>query len=111
MRASICAVVAAIGLAAHPAFAQANRTAILGCEGKWAIHPSQIAIANDVFAPTPEEVRAANEAVGAYRSAESEGVGAIGRDGKLVDAAHMRHAANILDKAALISGSERQELR
>lgn len=82
----------------------AIHASLLGFDGKWAIHPTQIEIANDVFAPTPEEVTKAREAVEAYRAAESEGVGAIGRDGKLVDAAHMRHAANILDKAALISG-------
>jgi citrate lyase subunit beta/citryl-CoA lyase len=89
----------------------AVHASLLGFDGKWAIHPSQIDIANEVFAPTPEEVKKARESVEAYRSAEAEGVGAIGRDGKLVDAAHMRHAANVLDKEALISGSERQELR
>ena len=43
-------------------------------------------------------------AIDAYRSAESGGVGAIGRDGKLVDAAHMRHAATTLRKAGLPAG-------
>ena len=82
----------------------ATHASLLGFDGKWAVHPGQIAIANEVFAPSPEEVAAAREAVETYRRAEAGGVGAIGRDGKLVDAAHMRHAANILEKAARSEG-------
>jgi citrate lyase subunit beta/citryl-CoA lyase len=77
----------------------------LGFDGKWAIHPSQVPIANEVFSPTPEEVAEAEAAMAAYREAEAGGVGAIGRDGRLVDAAHMRLAANTLYKAALAEGS------
>jgi citrate lyase subunit beta / citryl-CoA lyase len=84
----------------------ATQGSLLGFDGKWAIHPSQIAIANEVFSPTREEVRSAREAIEAYRKAESEGVGAIGRDGKLVDAAHMRLAENILRKASLAGPSQ-----
>ena len=79
----------------------ARRCAALGFEGKWAIHPSQIAIANEVFAPTDQEVEEARESMAVYRRSEADGVGAIGRDGKLVDAAHMRLAENTLRKAAL----------
>ena len=79
----------------------------LGYDGKWAIHPAQVPIANEVFSPTPDEVRDAREAMAAYREAEAGGVGAIGRDGKLVDAAHMRLAANTLHKAALADGPGR----
>jgi citrate lyase subunit beta/citryl-CoA lyase len=79
----------------------AVHASLLGFDGKWAIHPDQIAIANQVFSPTQAEVREAQAAVEAYRDAESRGVGAIGRDGKLVDAAHMRLAANVLHKASL----------
>ena len=82
----------------------ATHASLLGFDGKWAIHPDQIAIANQVFAPTSDEVEAAQAAIDAYRAAEADGVGAIGRDGKLVDAAHMRHAANTLRKAALAEG-------
>ena len=71
----------------------------MGFDGKWAIHPSQVPIANDVFSPTADEVAEARQAVATYREAEAGGVGAIGRDGKLVDAAHMRLAANTLHKA------------
>jgi len=76
----------------------------LGFDGKWAIHPGQVPIANEVFSPTPEEVAEATEAVRVYREAEAGGIGAIGRDGRLVDAAHMRLAANTLHKASLDGG-------
>lgn len=78
----------------------ATQASLLGFDGKWAIHPDQIAIAHEVFAPTDEEIAAATESMAGYRQAEADGVGAIGRDGKLVDAAHMRLAANVLHKAA-----------
>ena len=74
---------------------------LLGFDGKWAIHPDQIVIANEVFAPTAEEVAEAREAMEVYGRSEAEGIGAIGRDGKLVDAAHMRLAENVLYKASL----------
>ncbi len=79
--------------------ASALQASALGYDGKWAIHPTQVPIANEVFSPTPAEVAEAREALATYREAEAGGVGAIGRDGKLVDAAHMRLAANTLRKA------------
>ena len=79
----------------------ATQASLLGFDGKWAIHPSQIPIAHEVFSPTEEEIADAKASIEAYRQAEAEGVGAIGRDGKLVDAAHMRLAENILYKASL----------
>jgi citrate lyase subunit beta/citryl-CoA lyase len=86
----------------------AVHASLLGFDGKWAIHPDQIAIAHEVFAPTEEEILEARQSVQAYRSAEAEGVGAIGRDGKLVDAAHMRLAANVLYKASLAGKGDSQ---
>jgi citrate lyase subunit beta/citryl-CoA lyase len=80
----------------------AEQASLLGFDGKWAIHPGQIAIANAVFAPTEAEIAEAEESIAVYRSSEAEGVGAIGREGKLVDAAHMRLAANVLYKASLV---------
>ena len=79
----------------------ATHGSLLGFDGKWAIHPDQVPIANEVFSPTPEEVEAARRSMEEYRAAEAKGVGAIGSDGRLVDAAHMRLAANILHKAKL----------
>ncbi len=81
----------------------AEHASLLGYDGKWAIHPGQVPIANAVFAPTEAEIREAEESIETYRAAEAEGVGAIGRDGRLVDAAHMRLAANVLHKAALVA--------
>jgi citrate lyase subunit beta/citryl-CoA lyase len=79
----------------------ALRASALGYDGKWAIHPGQVPIANEVFSPTAQEVEDARRSRASYREAEAGGVGAIGRDGKLVDAAHMRLAANTLYKASL----------
>jgi citrate lyase subunit beta / citryl-CoA lyase len=78
----------------------ASYASALGFDGKWAIHPSQVPIANEVFSPTKDEIEDARQAIDAYREAEAGGVGAIGRGGKLVDAAHMRLAANTLHKAS-----------
>jgi citrate lyase subunit beta/citryl-CoA lyase len=79
----------------------ARHASLLGYDGKWAIHPGQVPLANAVFAPTAAEIADAEESVEIYRKSEAEGIGAIGREGKLVDAAHMRLAANVLHKAAL----------
>src|SRR5262245_57195911 len=79
----------------------ATHASLLGFDGKWAIHPSQIAIANEVFAPTEAQIAEARDSIEVYRASERDGVGAIGRDGRLVDAAHMRLAANTLHRAAL----------
>jgi citrate lyase subunit beta/citryl-CoA lyase len=62
-----------------------------------------------VFSPTTEEVEDARRSLESYREAEAGGVGAIGRDGKLVDAAHMRLAANTLHKASLAETSSEPE--
>jgi citrate lyase subunit beta/citryl-CoA lyase len=77
----------------------ATHARLLGFDGKWAIHPSQVAIAGEVFSSTPEEVAKAQATVAAYRAAEASGVGAISLDGGLIDAAHMRHASNVLQRA------------
>jgi citrate lyase subunit beta/citryl-CoA lyase len=77
----------------------AKHAALLGFDGKWAIHPAQVPIANEVFTPTADELAQARALIADYRRAESDGVGAVGRDGKLVDAALMRHAVNVLRRA------------
>jgi citrate lyase subunit beta / citryl-CoA lyase len=80
----------------------AEHASLLGYDGKWAIHPGQIPLANQVFAPTEAEIADAEESMAVYRRSEAEGIGAIGREGKLVDAAHMRLAENVLYKASLV---------
>ena len=79
-----------------------DRAAAMGYVGKWAIHPSQVELANTAFAPTPEEIRHARRVVAAYREAEAAGRGATGLDGMLVDAAHLRHAATVARTAELL---------
>jgi citrate lyase subunit beta/citryl-CoA lyase len=80
----------------------AQNAGAMGYVGKWAIHPSQVEIANEVFAPTEDEIEHARTVVAAYREAEAAGRGASGLDGMLVDAAHLRHADNITRKAELL---------
>jgi citrate lyase subunit beta/citryl-CoA lyase len=82
----------------------AVHASLLGFDGKWAIHPDQVPIANEVFAPTAAEIEDAQRAVSEYRAAEEGGIGAIGHDGMLVDAAHIRLAENVLHKASLSGG-------
>ncbi len=76
--------------------AGARRAAALGYEGKWAIHPSQIELANDVFSPTAAEVGKAERIVAALKEAEAQGKGAASLDGKMIDAASERMARNVL---------------
>jgi citrate lyase subunit beta/citryl-CoA lyase len=81
---------------------EAAWAATLGCVGKWAIHPSQIDLANEVFAPTAEEVEQARRAVEAVREAETAGSGAASLGGMMIDAATARIFQVTLDRAALI---------
>jgi citrate lyase subunit beta/citryl-CoA lyase len=71
----------------------------LGFDGKWCIHPDQIEIVNDVFAPSEAEIAHARRVVDAYEAAMNEGRGAITLDGKMVDAASIRMAERTLASA------------
>jgi citrate lyase subunit beta/citryl-CoA lyase len=75
--------------------------ATLGAVGKWAIHPSQIDIANDVFAPTAKEVDLARRMCDAYAIAEKAGDGAAGAGGVLIDAATVRIHEAVIERARL----------
>ncbi|QXX75570.1 CoA ester lyase [Methylovirgula sp. HY1] len=79
--------------------AAAKRAAVLGYEGKWAIHPSQVDLANQVFTPSEAEVTKARRVVEAMQQAAKEGKGAVSLDGKLIDIASIRMAEALLDKA------------
>ncbi len=81
---------------------EATRGRILGCVGKWAIHPAQIEIANEVFTPDPAEVESARKLCDAYAKAEAEGLGAVNVDGVMADAATVRIVQNLIRKAELI---------
>lgn len=79
--------------------AAARRGAALGIEGKWAIHPSQIALANEVFTPPPAEVERARRILAALDEAARAGRGAAQLDGKMIDAASARMAQNVVGMA------------
>jgi citrate lyase subunit beta/citryl-CoA lyase len=81
---------------------ECTRSSVLGFVGKWAIHPSQIEIANEVFSPTPEAVEHARTLSAAYAEAEAKGLGAVAVDGDMVDAASVRILRNTIRKAELI---------
>lgn len=76
--------------------AAAQQAAALGFEGKWAIHPRQVPLANRVFSPSPEEVAEARALLEALEAAEAEGRGAALHRGKMIDAASARLAENML---------------
>jgi malyl-CoA/(S)-citramalyl-CoA lyase len=82
--------------------AAANRVAVLGYEGKWAIHPSQIDLANKVFTPSDAEVNKARRIVAAMADAAKAGKGAVSLDGRLIDIASIRMAEALLAKAGSI---------
>jgi citrate lyase subunit beta/citryl-CoA lyase len=76
--------------------AGARRAAALGCEGKWAIHPSQVELANEVFSPPEAEVARARRIIEELRKAEAAGLGAASLDGKMIDAASERMAQTVI---------------
>jgi malyl-CoA/(S)-citramalyl-CoA lyase len=88
--------------------AQAKRAAVLGCEGKWAIHPSQIDIANAVYSPSKEEVAKARAILNAMRIAQKEGRGAVTLDGRLIDIASIRQAEVMVKKAREVARAEKE---
>jgi citrate lyase subunit beta/citryl-CoA lyase len=81
----------------------ARRAAALGYEGKWAIHPSQIALANEIMTPPEKEVEKARRIIQALEEAAKAGKGAAQLDGKMIDAASERMARNIVRQAELIA--------
>jgi malyl-CoA/(S)-citramalyl-CoA lyase len=83
--------------------AAARRAAVLGYEGKWAIHPSQIDLANDVFTPSETEVTKARRILIAMDEAAKAGRGAVSLDGRLIDIASIRMAQALIDKASAIA--------
>lgn len=84
--------------------AQARRSATLGMVGKWAIHPKQVALANEVFTPSAAQVTEAREILAAMEAAKAAGQGAATYKGRLVDIASMRQAEVIVRQAELIGG-------
>ncbi|MEX0319936.1 MAG: L-malyl-CoA/beta-methylmalyl-CoA lyase [Ruegeria sp.] len=85
--------------------AQAKRSATLGMVGKWAIHPKQIALANQVFTPSDEAVGEAREILAAMEQAKANGEGATVYKGRLVDIASIKQAEVIVAQAELIAAN------
>lgn len=86
--------------------AQALRSATLGMVGKWAIHPKQVGLANDVFTPSKEAVAEAQEILEAMEEAQKTGSGAVVYKGRLIDIASVKQAEVIVNQAALIDGKK-----
>ncbi|MEO9695968.1 MAG: L-malyl-CoA/beta-methylmalyl-CoA lyase [Tateyamaria sp.] len=85
--------------------AQARRSATLGMVGKWAIHPKQIAIANEVFTPSDQAVAEAREILAAMETAKANGEGATVYKGRLVDIASIKQAEVIVKQSEMLAGS------
>ena len=77
--------------------ASAKRAAVIGFDGKWAIHPSQINLANEVFSPPEKEVNKAIRILEELENAAKEGKGAAQLDGRMIDAASARMAENVVN--------------
>jgi malyl-CoA/(S)-citramalyl-CoA lyase len=86
--------------------ASARRAAVLGYEGKWAIHPSQIELANQVFTPSQGIVEKTHRIVAAMQEAAAQGKGSVSLDGRLIDAASIRMAENLLAKLEQIEARQ-----
>ncbi|WP_028031545.1 L-malyl-CoA/beta-methylmalyl-CoA lyase [Gemmobacter nectariphilus] len=85
--------------------AQARRSATLGMVGKWAIHPKQVALANEVFTPSEAAVAEAREILAAMEAAKAAGQGATVYKGRLVDIASIKQAEVIVKQAEMISAA------
>ncbi len=85
--------------------AQALRSATLGMVGKWAIHPKQVTLANEVFTPSEDAVTEAREILAAMEDAQKSGAGAAVYKGRLVDIASVRQAEVIVRQADMIAGA------
>ena len=73
--------------------------AALGCDGKWAIHPSQVETINTVFSPSPEDIARARTIIAAAEAARNDGRGAVAVAGRMIDQATLRLARRLYDQA------------
>ena len=83
--------------------ASAQRATALGFEGKWAIHPSQLALANEAFSPSDDELAWAARTTELIERTTQAGQGAVGSEGVLIDMAHLKLADSILQRQTLIA--------
>ena len=89
--------------------AQANRAGVLGCEGKWAIHPSQVELANEINSPSKAEVDKAKRILEAMKEAAKQGKGAVTLDGRLIDIASIKQAEVMVQKSQAIAKADRKK--
>lgn len=82
-------------------------SAALGYDGKWAIHPDQLQIINEMYTPSAEDVERSQRILETYREAQKEGCGSLAIDGKMVDAASIRVAKVICSQWEAISKMEK----
>ncbi len=80
-------------------------SAVLGCEGKWVIHPSQIELANAIYTPSEEEEARARRILAAMEDAQVSGAGAVTLDGRMIDVASVRQAEAIVRKADALAAA------
>ncbi len=80
---------------------ECTRSSILGCVGKWAIHPAQVPHSQEIYSPNPDDVAHARKIAAAYDEAVAQGLGAAQVDGTMIDAASVRIVQNTIDKADL----------
>ncbi len=88
-----------------------RRSRRLGFAGASVIHPSQVAILNEEFSPSAEEVAHAGRVVAAYEKATSEGIGAITLDGKMIDVPVVERAQALLTRHRAIAAREAKSPR
>ena len=77
-------------------------SAALGYDGKWVIHPDQIAIINELYTPSDEDIERSRRILEAYGKAQAEGCGSLAIDGKMVDAASIRVAQVVYSQWEII---------
>jgi citrate lyase subunit beta / citryl-CoA lyase len=75
----------------------------LGMDGKTLIHPDQIAVANRIFAPSPEELAKSQAIIAAFTLPENKGKGVITMDGRMVELLHAEMAKRTVAIAAAIA--------
>ncbi|HEV2820632.1 MAG TPA: aldolase/citrate lyase family protein, partial [Solirubrobacteraceae bacterium] len=88
--------------------AASRRAHALGYDGKWALHPTQIDVLNDLFAPSPEELEQARGVLDALQAAErgESGRGAVMHEGAMIDEASRKLAAQVVARGAAAQRGE-----
>jgi citrate lyase subunit beta/citryl-CoA lyase len=76
-----------------------ERAQMLGCDGKWVLHPKQVERANTVFAPNKEQAQLARNIADAYEQAQQEGHQLATFEGEVIDEATYQMAKNIVERA------------